>query len=112
LHLILLKIIMTLYIRNTEKLIIKFAHEQKFWLNYWVKKCGFKIEENKPYKCPACKEIFSGRKFKAYFAQPTNITNPNKWYIILLCDKCGEYSERIEVSNTTMALVNDKLKKD
>ena len=44
-HLILLKIIMTLYIRNTEKLIIKFAHEQKFWLNYWVKNVDSKLKK-------------------------------------------------------------------
>lgn len=52
---------MSLYYINTEELIIKPANSHKLWVNYWVKS-GFKIEENKPYKSPVCKKIFSQRQ--------------------------------------------------
>ena len=84
-----------------------FCVEQVHYLSVSLSN-GFKIEENKPYKCPACKKIFSGRKFKAYFAQPINIANLNKWYIILLCDKCGECNKKIEVGNTTLVSIHNK----
>ena len=101
---------MSLYYINTGELIIKPTNSHKLWVNYWVKKSGFKIEENKPYKCPACKKIFSGRTLwtfdvavwnGVFIYKRINVCKVINFFVKCKCLKFTCYSKEARCSNGT-----------